>query len=307
MNKLVWGVVSVVSCIFISEGYCDDAAGVIIIPSLGYEHKQLNFDQSYTDSLSKPINEDGRKSRFGVYLPTINFSLTAAYKRFYVAVKLERSLAENSVDVDEIRPASRSAVSDPYYLNVPNHQTDVKRSDRSITAGANVWRGLNLFAGLMQGETMLIPKATCYTDPVPCTGRNLASDMEEYGAGEYHQKYTEKGPYLGGSYGWQIADEGTISASFAYARMNGAFMDNYITYKYGDQHFDFTGKSIGSSIGLTWTAPLGESSAYYIDLRQQRYSMHGDDSNTPSTYFDTVQVKTVETMRSLTMGLQFDF
>lgn len=294
----------------------EEGGGLVLIPSIAYQHKQLSFDQKYKDLPVKIINgnnvsEQGRKSDFDVYLPTINTSLTAAYSGAYVALKFEQSLAESHVEVDETRPPARSAMSDPYYLNVPHHDTDVEREDYSVTIGYNVWAGLNIFAGYMWGKTELTPEPTCYTFPVPCSALNLAADRENSGYSPYQQIYREDGPYVGFSYGWVIADAGTLSVSAAYARMDGRFKDNYITPPppagYGDESFDFSGDSTGSSLGITWSAPMGESSAYFLDVRQQKYSMEGKDHGTVSTAFDTVEVETDETMLGFTAGLQFYF
>jgi len=280
--------------------------GWTFVPSIGYQQKQLNFDQSFTDNVSLPLNENGHKSNFSVNLPTANLSLTAANKKIYAVFKYEQSLTEGTVDVDETLSSAHSGPGAAYYLNVPGHETQVKRNDTSITVGMNVWEGMNVFMGYMQGKTKLVPEPTCAL-PIPawpfCTMLNLAVDLEQEGLGEYHQTYTEKGPYVGVSYGWQIGDIGTLSASFAYASMAGDFRDNYI-YSAGDKHFDFAGDSVGTSFGLNWTVPLGESLAGFIDLRQQRYSMHGKDHNTPSTKFDAMKVRTDETMRGLTLGVQ---
>lgn len=285
----------------------EGGGGLALIPSIAYQHKQLSFDQKYTDSLLKPINENGRKSDFDIYLPTVNASLTAAMGGFYLTLKMEDTIAEGHVSVDETRPASRSAISDPYYLNVPGHNTEVERRDRSVTLGYNIWSGLNVFAGYMWGETHLRPEATCFTFPVPCSALNLAADLENEGREDYRQEYTEEGPYMGLSYGWLIADAGTLSVSAAYAKMDGQFKDNYVTTAFGDEHFNFEGDSTGTSIGVTWSAPLGEASAYFLDIRQQKYSMDGKDTDTPSTYLDTVEVETDETMLGVTAGLQFYF
>jgi len=282
----------------------DEGSGWTFVPSLAYQQKQLKFDQLYTDSSTSVPNENGRKSHFSVNLPTANLSLTASRSKFYITLKYEQSLADGSVDVDETRPPTKPT--GPYYLNVPGHETDVRRSDQSITFGFNAWGGLNLFVGYMAGKTTLTPSATCFTYPTPspCHGQNLALDLEEENRPKYFQRYTEEGPYLGVSYGWQINDAGTLSVSFADARMNGQFKDNYITTKYGDEHFDFTGDSVGTSIGMTWSAPLDESSAYFLDIRRQKYSMSGRDTD-PTSIFSTIHVATDETMLGFTAGLQF--
>ena len=284
----------------------DEAAGWTFVPSIGYQHKQLNFNQSFTDDVSLPLNENGHKSNFTVSLPTVNLSLTAAYKKVYVVFKYEQSLTEGTVDVDETLSPAHSGPAAAYYLNVPGHETKVKRDDKSITVGMNVWEGMNAFMGYMEGKTILTPEPTCAL-PIPifplCTALNLAADLENEQRGDYQQVYTERGPYVGVSYGWQIANVGTLSASFAYARMAGDFRDNYIINA-GDNHFDFAGDSVGTSLGLNWTVPLGESLTGFIDLRQQKYSMDGKDHATPSTKFDAMKVRTDETMRGLTLGVQ---
>ena len=169
-----------------------EESGWTFVPSLAYQHKQLKFDQLYTDSSTNPVNENGRKSRFNVYLPTANLSLTATHSKFYVALKYEQSLAAASVAVDETLPVRNPALPNPYYLNVPQHETDVERSDKSITFGFNAWRGLNLFMGYMAGVTKLTPSATCFTYPTPspCHGINLALDVEKEGRSKYFQRYT---------------------------------------------------------------------------------------------------------------------
>jgi len=284
----------------------DDEAGWTFIPSIAYQTKQLNFDQLYTDDVSKPINENGRKSHFQLNLPTINLSLTTAYKKFYVALKYEKSLTEGAVSVDETLPPSGNGV---YFLNIPGHDTKVDRKDQSITFGYNAWNNLNVFAGYMAGETRLTPEPSC------CNLVNLALDLEDdllnaNGNYFYHQVYTEKGPFVGFSYGWRVGEASTLSASYAYARMKGEFKDNYITTPppvwtgYGDEHFDYAGNSIGSSIGITWSSPLSETSSYFIDIRQQKYSMDAGSTNVPYAYNRTIRVKTDETMRGLTMGVQ---
>jgi len=96
-----------------------------------------------------------------------------------------------------------------------------------------------------------------------------------------------------------------LSASFAYAKMNGEYNDNLNLGSALQPNLNFSGDTTGTSIGLTWTAPLGESTSYYIDLRQQSYKMDAKDptgSNPNLAYLSSN-----ETMNSLTAGLQVYF
>ena len=123
--------------------------------------------------------------------------------------------------------------------------------------------------------------------------------------------YTEKGPYIGASYAWSIADAGVLSASFAYAYMDGDYEDNMMpdttgVFNGSIEPFRYSGDTTGTSIGLTWTAPLGESSSYFLDLRRQQYEMSASDDTGLALYNGT-KLDSKETMQGFTAGLQFYF
>lgn len=279
----------------------DDSSGLAFVASLGFQDKKLSFDQKYSGLASND-------AEFSVHLPTANISFTTAYKRVYLALKLEKSIVDTSTTTDE---TDRSLLN-PQNANLiayPGSEVDVSREDKSITLGYNAWRKLNLFVGYLQGETELKPNPFCANPFGGCTQANYAFLQYYLGQPAYKQTYTEEGPYVGLSYAWQIADAGSLSASFAYATMNGQYVDNAYdpTGVFGGsfQAFDYRGDTDGTSIGLTWSAPLGESSSYFIDLRQQKYSMDGEDK-TGGPNAGTF-VKTEETMQGITAGLQFYF
>jgi len=283
--------------------FADDEAGITFVPSIGYQQKQLNFKQTYNPAAG------GGHASFDVTLPTLNVSLTSSYKRIFATLKYETNIADGSASAHETTSSTLT-----YYLNIPGGITTVDRDDMSFTLGFNAWRGLNMFAGYMRGETKLTPDIGCSwvagavvetCDPTqnPNGLSNLAFLQNYLGAGgAYRQKYVEEGPYIGASYAWQIAEAGSLSFSAAYADMNGKYTDNYDPAS--NLNFIYKGKSTGSSFGLTWTAPLGESSNYFFDIRQQKYNMSADDK---TGFFPGNSVKTKETMTGLTAGVQFYF
>jgi len=274
---------------------------VTFIPSIGYQHKRLKFEQEYNT-----VGGSGTAD-FDVELPTINASLTAGYRRIFVTAKYEKSLGDTTTEANEVQPTTSS-----YYLNIPGGLTSVDREDMSLTVGYNVISALNIFVGYMKGKTSLkpeigcvfvAPESTCDTNTNPAGLSNLAFLHNYFGAtSAYEQTYEEEGPYIGLSYAWQIAEAGSLSFSAAYAKMDGEYRDNYAAV--ANEDFKYTGDSTGTSYGLTWTAPLGENSNYFIDVRKQKYDMDAEDDN---GNFPGSAVKTVETMTGLTAGVQFYF
>jgi len=274
------------------------------IPSIGYQHKRLKFEQEYTAGFNQ-----GRTAEFDATIPTLNTSFTIAKSRLFLTFKYETDLADASVTTKE-----NTAGFLAYQLNIPGGSTEVEREDMSLTLGYNVWKSLNIFVGYMKGKTELTPDAGCGFsapdsgcldagfNPTPSARLNLALDHQYSGLTNYQQTYEEEGPYIGLSYAWQIADIGSLSFSAAYAKMDGEYQDNYAAI--ANENFKYTGDSTGTSFGLTWTAPLGESSNYFIDIRKQKYDMDADDDN---GNFPGAAVETKETMKGLTAGVQFYF
>jgi len=274
------------------------AAGITFVPSIAYEHKRLTFDQEQT-GLNPPSGSglpDYNNAEYEVEIPTINMSLTMAVEKMYFTLKYATAIKEVSTDTEETQRVPFGV----NYLTINDSEIKVDREDMSFTAGYNIWKRMNLFVGYMEGETTITPDPYC-TDFPACSRINAAGFNVFQDADEYQQIYKEEGPFIGLSYAWQIAEVGTLSASAAYADMSGSFEDNFF-----DGEFDYEGDATGTSLGLTWTQPMGEWSSYFIDLRRQAYSMSGVDKSGGSDVVAS-KVETDETMVGLTAGVQFYF
>lgn len=301
------GAITIAAALPISHALADEDAGVTFVTSIGVQNKTLKFDQKYKG----PAPQDNSYADFEVNLPVGNISFTTSFDKFFVALKYEKSLTESSTGADETNRIQ--LFGDANLLTVDDSQMGVEREDKSITLGYNVYRGLNVFMGYMEGETELKPDpmANCIIVGPNCfvTDINKAYIIQKERAdgrdiAKYKQTYTEEGPYIGFSYAWRIAEAGTLSASYAYADMDGEYKDNANCVIYTCTAFKWEGDTTGSSIGLTWTAPLGENSSYFLDLRQQKYSMDGKDK---TGSFPNQSVDTDETMQGITAGVQFYF
>lgn len=279
---------------------------IVLIPSIAFLEKKLDFHQKNGSGANAVETE------FSALMPMLDISLTAGYQKWYLTLKYDDTFTAVSTDTDE-EPIITSSGNARYFWQPPGTDMQVEREDKNITMGYNVSGGLNIFAGYMEGETTITPPPTCenpviYTPFPPvtqifCQSYNLAwlrlRDHNTNNPGmpldDYVQTYTEKGPYVGFSYAWQPMGLGTLSFSAAYAQMDGTFKDNLT----GAGGFNAKGDVDGVSAGLTWSQPLSERTAYFIDVRRQQYDMDSKDKQSGFSF------ETSETMTGLTLGIQF--
>jgi hypothetical protein len=268
------------------------------IPQLAIQKKNLDFSQKYSGGIG-----DGLSGGFDADLPTLSMAFTTIFQgRYFASLKYEMNYEDSFAD-----------------SNAPftNANSGIDRQDFNFTLGMNVWKGLNLFGGYISGTTEIEPTPAYIEFPgannrscvganncTPMVISNLAKDHELQGIGAYKQTYDEKGWFLGSSYGWNINDMGTLSASAAYALMGGEYSDNYrVIGAVQDVSFNFDGDSKGISLALTWAAGINDRLGYYVDLRSQMYDMDADDKT--GSFGGTVS--TEETITTLTAGLQMFF
>lgn len=259
-----------------SDNFFDD---VTLVPQLGFQWKTLDFEQDLTggDIL------DDEKGDLDVDLPSVSLSLTAIYQKFYVSMKYEGSVSNNSTDSDV---PFTSGTDD--FGNVLD-DTEVDREDFSISLGYNVWEGMNLFVGYLDGKTTLEPTA------ISSVTNGLG---ETFYPKNYEQKYEEDGWYFGASYGWRLFNAGTLTVNAAYADLDATYKDNFGS----GEDFKFTGDADGYSAGITWSAPLTEKVGYYLDARMQSFDADADEDN---GNFPNSKAETQEDITAFTAGIQW--
>lgn len=282
------------------------SADVTIIPALAYQDKSLSFDQKYSGDATN-------QAKFSVHLPMIYAGVTVAFERFFVSLKMEQNLSETSATTDE---TDRSIVLESNLIALDGSNVEVDRQDITFTVGYNIWKSVNIFVGYLDGETTLTPDPFCANPfgTTQCSRTNRAFQQFFLGDGgfvdnqpTYRQTYTEDGFYFGAAYGHPVSDVGTLTFSLAYASMDGEYKDNANDPDSDLANFipfSYQGDTTGTSFGITWTSGLGETSAYFIDIRRQDYSMDGEDT---TGNLSTVSLETDETMTGITAGLQLYF
>ncbi|MFT7560546.1 MAG: hypothetical protein ACI93R_002467 [Flavobacteriales bacterium] len=298
--------------LFASLQFAQAEDNITYIVGLSYQDKNLNFSQRYSGAASNEAD-------FSVHMPMLNASLTAVYKKVFVKIKAERSMADISANTTE---TDRSVLFESNLITLEGSEIDVERTDNSFTVGYVPWRSLSVFTGYLEGETKLTPDAFCANpfSEVPCSRTNRA--FQQFVLGDegivdnqpsYTQVYSESGYYLGLSYNFKIGELGSLSTSFAMAQMDGEYRDNANdpTNGFADPvsgaptfvAFHYKGDTTGTSLSLTWTGSLGDSSAYFLNVRRQSYSMDGQDV-TGLVNFEGVTLKTDEEILGVSLGVR---
>jgi hypothetical protein len=201
------------------------------------------------------------KFDFEESLNTAVLTGAALYKDFYVSFNVELAISPEDTGLAvKAEPVPGPGI--PLSLDTET-DFELDRSDFSFTMGHRVWRGLSVFGGYRYTEFEL-----------NSLGPNLLLE-------EVDSKYTEEGIFLGGSYGFRIADAGTLSFSVGYAFLDVDFSQSNISktapeFLFAFQEYTFSASATGLSYGVLWTGDLGGRWAYTLGLKYQEYSSKDD-------------------------------
>ena len=261
---------------------------ITIAPTAAFQYKWLSFNQDYPNGISDSV-DGALKGGMNAHIPMFNVGLTFIFQsKAYLAIKTEQTLGNPSEKSDV--PFTNPLIGPIYKVN-----SAITREDSSILIGYRVDKRINLFAGYMQGQTVINPSP--FTSPE--SQINLTQDQLNNGQPEYQQDYDEDGLFAGILYLLPVQQYGSISFSLAYAQMDGQYKDNHF-----ETPFNFQGDSTGISYGMTWASGLTDQITYFIDFRFQAYEMKGVDK---TGNFPDKTVTTEEEMTSLSAGLQWRF
>ena len=192
------------------------------------------------------------KSVSSVKFTTLNLSLTAAQKKLYVTINTELPFSDKSYNFSEVGS---------------NTVRTVEREDLGVTLGYNVYKGLNLFGGVSYGSNHYININSA--DP------GTVSDVKE----------TDVGPFLGATYSRDLHRYGNVSATLAYALLDGEITSN-------DSNNIFTsnsGDTTGFSVNVTYSNKYDKDSDYFLALKIKNYEY--DDISSGSTSVDITKEK----------------
>lgn len=252
------------------------AADPVVDYQLGVAAGQRNIDYDSTHIASGTVwrNESGDlrpgfagakvKYDFSELLYTAAVNGTALYKDFYLSFSFEWAISSEDTGLK----LNAEPIPGPGIPLALNNVTDfeVDRIDYGATFGYRVWRELSLFGGYKYSEFELNSIAP-----------NLLLE-------EVDTKYTEEGFFLGGSYGFRIANAGTLSFSVGYAYLDSDFSQSNIStmapaFAFSFEEYRFSGSSTGLSYGVLWTGNLTGRWHYTLGLKHQQYRLKNSSTS----------------------------
>ena len=214
----------------------------------------LNYKRLLQTSVTSPTVPGGltQVNEFTPTLWTLSVSPSLAYRGFFLAVAVERSLSEGTTAGQN---STLTSWLDRRYT----------RDENSATLGYNFWRGFSAFAGYLHNSTK-----TKFTNTA-LTGSGVTSVGRS--------KFEEDAPYFGLGYSHRFGTGGTAAASFALTSGDATLDQTTITAGSGATTRTFSqGDLKGTSYGLSWSAPLTGSLYYRLGYKGTRYDFQAVDN-----------------------------
>ena len=248
MHKITKNLLS--GCIFalFTQPVLAEDDEVSIIGGMGYNIKRAEFSVG-----NKPFKPE---------FTTVDLSIIAAYKSFYVKAGFDQSIKDHF-------QINNTPSSDG---RIDNGIIQLQREDADITIGYNVINNISIFAGYTRGETSGI--STTSID-INGSGPTLETSI-------FHStlSFKQTGPFIGASYSYYLQDSGAFNFSLAYADLDGDIVFSeaktfFTTAETTLSSFEIQGKSTGLSYGVTWTDQFSENMLYNISLKIKRYKFDG--------------------------------
>lgn len=212
-----------------------------------------------------PDGSDFPEVEFNVTFIMTGIGFTTAYERYY----LDFSYQDSSDESDDFKGVGYS------------ERLSGDRKDYSATVGMRVLdnRG-NVYAGYKQGKS----------DASGNAGTQL--------------KFEEEGFFIGGSYGWVIADTGLFSVNVAYAELDGKLKERPGPGYPPGLGMDADSETSGLSYGISWSSHLAGNIGYTLSFDANDYEFdHLKDKSTSTPLPNKIE----ETFYTAKLSISYRF
>ena len=215
-------------------------------------------------------------------MPLVGGGATVFTGRFYLDVYAQKAFA-GSDDAAQgfISPAAGG------FTVLEQFDSDWDREEYSVSFGYRITDNLALYTGYRLSDTEFEQEGGIIQTGLPALPRELDANRT--------RDFEQDGPFIGGTYGFRIGDTGTIGLNLAIAFVEGDIEDT-LELRFGGEDVgnrfenDFTGDTLGTTIGLSWTAPLPiyQGFNYSIGLDGYQYSFEADEDANIGDVSETV-------------------
>jgi hypothetical protein len=207
-------------------------------------------------------------------MPFVGLGVTAFASRFFLDVYAQRAFAGD----DESNFANVNI--NPPTLTSQEFQSDWDRGEYAVSFGYAVTDHFSLYAGYRLADTEFEEEGTARQFDLAT--RDLVTTQAFTRTIEYEQD----GPFVGGRYGFPIGDAGSVLLNLGIAFIQGT-IDEQITGF--DPNPTIEGDAVGTTIGLSWTAPLPiQGLNYTISVDGYQFNFDGEEPFAESSFSETV-------------------
>ncbi|PCJ45882.1 MAG: hypothetical protein COA99_03845 [Moraxellaceae bacterium] len=211
-----------------------------------------------------------------ISFPSANLILAVTNKRWQLSLNSAFSLSDAKISEEE-------------------DTGDASRRDTDLTLGYQASKHWGVYLGFKNGETA-----------ITFTPRDLEDDDLLTSTSE---KYSQRGPYIGGSFNWRFEKAGRLTVSIAYAKLDAVndFEENTDEEEDEDEALEFDdltgrvkGDITGFSYSLSWTMPLSGNLLFQTKFKVNDYKQ---DINVDGITFNNIDEKFI----LLHVGLAYVF
>lgn len=250
---------------------------------------------SYSYEATKNYPLGVRKiSDYSDTLPTMTVGATAAMAGFYLD-----GYWQGTTEGSDSCNAAYEPNDTRWEMN-----TDFDRQEYALTAGYKI-NGFSFFAGYQNSDLSLTEKTKPFSISTNVNSVYYLSD----------NSLKADGPFVGIGYSLPVGP-GTISASAAYAWLNGKFEENSTGYWNDGTLYTESGDieisepdATGVKIGLSWSAPITGQLSYSVAVNGQWYSYDRAVGRVTGTDYSTATggIDHDESLISVLAGIKYTF
>ena len=224
-----------------------------------------------TSTLSFPEKLD-----HDISFPSANLILAVTNKRWQLSLNSAFSLSDAKISEEE-------------------DTGDASRHDTDLTLGYQASHHWSIYLGFKNGETTM-----------EFTPRDLEDDEL---LARTSEEYSQRGPYIGGSFNWKFEKAGRLTISIAYAKLDSVneFAENTDEEEDEEETLEFDdltgrvkGDITGFSYSLSWTMPLSGNLLFQTKFKVNDYKQ---DINVGGIKFNNIDEK----FSHLHVGLAYVF
>jgi hypothetical protein len=202
-----------------------------VVPGLDFGYKRTNFVFSV-----QGVGESNH--RYSTLAP----SLAVGYGSVY-------SVLTYDYTINGSRVTEAGSAANPVFTS-----REYERDEGTLTFGYRLTRTVNVFLGLLRGESDFY--STSYDTSNPANPTTTVSSFV----------FRETGYYLGLSKSLQFTDKNSLGLNAAYGRMDGQ-----LDLKEASGKTVFYSSAPGYSLGLIWTRHVGNDLAFRAGVKYTRY------------------------------------